>query len=132
LEADPSSQDSALISFEIGRDKTTGSRTGETDRSGVYVVKLKSLDGLSKQQRFVLNVPTSDSNLAILESQELAEQLDELDVEIHSADELEYESTKQDGVSWSQLLAGLLIVLLLGEQFFAYSASYHPKGGNER
>ena len=65
----------------------------------------------------------------MLQPQELAEQLDGLDIEIHSSDELEYESTTQDGFSWSLLLAGLLVVLLLGEQVLAYSASYHPKGG---
>ena len=55
------------------------------------------------------------------------EQLDELDIVLHSADELEYESSQQDGFNWSQLLIGLLVALLLGEQLLAYSASYHPR-----
>ena len=127
-EAAPS--DSPLLTFTLGG--TSESRNGETDASGVYVAQLTSLDGQAKQRRFVANPPTSESDLAVLETQDLSQQLDGLGVEIHNVDEMQYESSSDDGFSWSQLLAGLLVVLLLGEQLFAYSASYHPKGGGER
>ncbi len=128
--AEPAPADSPLLTFLLGG--TSDARNGETDRSGVYVAQLTSLDGQSKQRRFVANPPTSESDLAILESQELSTQLDDLGVEIHNVDEMQYEGTNQDGFSWGQFLAGALVLLLLGEQLFAYSASYHPKGGNER
>ena len=128
LQVDESGRGSTLASFVIGREGQTDARTGHTDRSGVYVARLRTLDGLRKQKRFVLNVPTSDSDLAIIESRQLAEQLEELGVELHDADQLEYQASDRDGVAWSHVLAGLLVVLLLGEQLFAYSASYHPKG----
>lgn len=132
LEANETTQNGTVVSFEIGRDPLTGERTGLTDRSGVYLANLRSLDGQRKQTRFVKNVPTTDSELSILAPRDLANQLDELGIQFHNADDLDYGSAQQDGVSWAQLLAGLLVVLLLGEQLFAYSASYHPKGGNGR
>lgn len=127
IEPLPAPSDATLSTFVLGGEQAA--RTGETDEIGVYVANLISLDGQAKQRRFVVDPPVSESDLALLGSQELSEQLDGLDVEIHSSDELEYESTTQDGFSWSQLLAGLLIAMLVGEQLLAYSASYHPKGG---
>lgn len=127
LKPEAGDSDSSLSTFLLGKDQSSG--TGATDNAGVYVANLVTLEGQPKQQRFVVNVPTAESDLALLQPQELAEQLDGLDLEIHSSEELEYESTTQDGFSWSLLLAGLLVVLLLSEQVLAYSASYHPKGG---
>lgn len=130
LEPPTTSADSSVLNLSIGGN--ADERSGETDQSGVYVAKLVTLDGQPKQRRFVVNAPTSESDLAVVETQELSEQLEDLDIEIHSADELEYETANGDGFSWSQILAGLLIAMLLGEQLLAYSASYHPRGGNEK
>ena len=122
--------DSSLHTFSLG--VTDDARNGETDRSGIYVAQLQSLDGQSRQRRFVANAPTSDSNLATVALQDLAIQLDGLGIQIHDVDEMSYEDANREGFSWSNLLAGLLVLLLLGEQLFAYSASYHPRGGVER
>lgn len=125
--ADTAPGDSQLLTFTIGG--SDAQRNGETDRSGVYLAKLQTLDGQSKQRRFVANPPTSESDLATVPIRELVTAFDDLGIEVHEVDELKYEGAYDEGFSWSNLLAGLLVVLLLGEQLFAYSASYHPRGG---
>ena len=127
-EAAPS--DSPLHTFSLG--VTGDMRNGETDRSGVYVAQLRTLDGQPRQRRFVANPPNTESDLAKLATSELSTQFEDLGVEVHDVEEMKYEGASDDGFSWGMLLAGLLVVLLLGEQLFAYSASYHPSGGNER
>ena len=59
------------MSFSLGGNRS--SRIGETDHSGVYLAQTVTLDGQSRQRRFAVNVPLEDSDLAILESQELAD-----------------------------------------------------------
>ena len=138
LEPQPQQADAALSTFVLGGQGDGGQiPVGSTATSGTYVANLVTLDGQPRQRRFVVNPPLAESDLSLLQNSELAEQLDGLGVEIHSSDELEYGNAGRDGFSWSQLLAGLLIALLIGEQLLAYSASYHPaksaarKGGNE-
>jgi hypothetical protein len=118
-----------LLTFTLGRDIVSDLRTGETDVGGVYVAKATTLEGQPRQRRFVVDAPIVESDLALLDAGELAEEFEDLRVQVHDADDLDYESAGQDGFAWSQLLAVLLIGLLLGEQAFAYSASYHPRRG---
>ncbi len=101
--------------------------------SGVYTAQAMTLEGQPEQQRFIVSVPISESDLALLQSQELAEQFEDLHVQVHSADELDYDfSMGQDGFAWGRLLGMLLIALLIGEQLLAYSASYHPRRGGDQ
>ena len=130
-EPDTAPDDSPLLTFSLGMGAGS-TRTGETDRSGVYVAQAETLEGQPEQRRLVVNVPVDEGDLAMLESQELTEQLEDIKVVVHDAQEMDYEAAGQDGFAWSQLLAMMLVVLFVGEQLFAYSASYHPRQGGQR
>lgn len=123
LDAPETSPDSPVATFSIGQESDV-----RTDRSGVYVADLQTLDGQSRQRRLVVNVPTTESDLSVSQVSDLAAAFDDLDVQIHDVDEVDYEQGDQEGFSWSLFLAGLLVTMLMSEQLLAYSASYHPKG----
>jgi hypothetical protein len=72
-----------------------------------------------------LNVAADEGDLSLVETSALTEKLTPVRVEVHEADELEYDAAAPTGFPWSQVLALVLLVLLLAEQALAYSASYH-------
>ena len=101
-------------------------------RSGVYEAWPQRLDAQSDVRRYSLNVDTRESDLAIVDSTQLADELNGIAIEIHQPDEISYAASDSSSFSWSQLLLFGLIGLLLGEQLLDYSASYHPaRGGNK-
>ena len=83
-------------------------------------------------RRYALNVDTRESDLAIVNSQQLADELNGIKIEIHQPDEFSYADSDSSGFSWSQVLLYGLIGLLLGEQVLAYFASYHPASGAKK
>ena len=80
-------------------------------------------------RRWSLNVDTRESDLDLVSSEELADKLQGIAIEIHQPDELSYSIADPSGFPWSQVLLFGLIGLLIGEQALAYSASYHPARG---
>lgn len=50
----------------------------------------------------------------------------------HEADQYQESTAGGGGYNLSMLLMGLLVALLIGEQWLAYSASYHPAFGGAR
>lgn len=125
-------EDAKLMMVSLGRAATQLGGVGETDRSGVYEAWPQRLDAQSDVRRYSLNVDTRESDLAIVDSTQLADELNGIAIEIHQPDEISYATSDSSSFSWSQLLLFGLIGLLLGEQLLAYSASYHPaRGGNK-
>ena len=80
-------------------------------------------------RRYALNVNTTEGDLRIAQNQELFDKLHPIKFQFHRADELSFEKTNKAGFNWSEYLLYALIALLLLEQVFAYSSSYHPKTG---
>ncbi len=121
------SDDSPLLSAVLGIDPQTRALDGQTDLSGIYEARLRSLDGLPNRRRYALNVNTIESDLTLPDEQQLRESMAPVQVVITDADQLLYETDTQAGYSWSYILLWVLIGMLLIEQILAYSASYHPK-----
>jgi hypothetical protein len=119
-------QDPPLIRISLGGDADPYGSHGETDRSGVYEAWPARLDAQPEVRRWSLNVDTRESDLALPSSEELAEALQGLKLEIHQPDEIAYVTAGPAGFPWSQMLLAVLVGLLLGEQLLAYAASYHP------
>jgi hypothetical protein len=115
------------VSLSPGADAYGG--IGPTDRSGVYEAWPQRLDALPDVRRWSLNVDTRESDLDIVPTEELAEALQGISIEIHEPEELSYAIAGPSGFPWSQLLLVGLVCLLVGEQALAYSASYHPARG---
>lgn len=125
-------KDSKLMTASLGRGAGPDGGPGQTDRSGVYEVWPQPLDARPDVRRYALNVDTRESDLDLVTSEQLADKLQGIPVEIHQPDELSYATAGPSGFSWSQVLLVVLIALLLGEQALAYSASYHPAQGGKR
>jgi len=99
-------------------------------RSGVWQFELTTRDGKAQTRYVAVNVPAGEGRLDLLEREELAERLRGVDYQYTLASE--FSDTQDDlagfklGDALLYLLAGVLIV----EQLFAVSASYHS--GAER
>ena len=113
----------ARVSLGASDDVTSADNTG---RSGVYEAWSTTIEGNAEVQRFAVNVDPLEGNLALVPAAELRERLQPVRVTISDADEMSETATEQAGYNRGLLVMGFLIALLLGEQWLAYSASYHP------
>jgi hypothetical protein len=122
--ASRASSDSPIMSAAIGQ--TTVDGQVQTDRSGIYEAWPITTSGQADVRRFALNVEPEEGDLRTADSKKLLAALDPVKAEFRSADEFTYELGGLSGSNRSLMLMGLLLVLLIGEQALAYSASYHP------
>ncbi|HZZ73824.1 MAG TPA: BatA domain-containing protein [Pirellulales bacterium] len=102
-----------------------------TRASGFYELALPRLDQATEtveSQSLAYNVTPEEGDLRLLDEPQLRTQLKSLPFKYYTAAQLQFDSTNLAGVNlsrtWEYLF--LLILLLLGEQVLAYSASYHP------
>jgi hypothetical protein len=98
-----------------------------TDQSGIYEVTLARKDETQEIRRYALNVEAEEGDLRTLAGSGLAARLEGVRYEYHEAADFESTVAELAGSTLSQPLLYLLIVLLVGEQILAWSASYHPR-----
>lgn len=98
----------------------------DTDTSGVYRMEVSTTDGQVENRRFAFNVPPEEGDLRTLSSEPLAERLRGVQFEFQRADDFQYAAADRAGFDLSEAILIGLVLLLLGEQLLAYSASYHP------
>jgi hypothetical protein len=101
----------------------------KTELSGIYQAELRRKDGGSEVRGYALNVDPQEGNLRTVSGPGLATRLEGIDYQYDQADAFQYAMTELAGYNISQWLLYLLVVLLIGEQILAWSASYHPPGG---
>ena len=95
-------------------------------QSGVWRFELTTRDG-KPQTRFVaVNVPIGEGQLALVDRQEIAERLRGVDYRYSLATEFSETDDELAGYRLGDALLYLLAGLLIAEQLFAVSASYHP------
>jgi len=109
-----------------------GTASGGTAHRGVYEVWPRSMDGRFDVRRYALNTDPLEGDLQIAPSQSLLARLEPARVEYREARQFAYDFGEAGGVNRSLLLMGVLVGLLLLEQWIAYSASYHPATGVAR
>ncbi len=103
----------------------------EVLRPGVYEVWLKRKRGEIVARRFAVNVDPAESQLAVITRRQMDIALQPLETKFTRADAFAGAAVATAGFNRSLFLMLLLVSLLLGEQWLAYSASYHPpKGGS--
>ncbi len=108
---------------------STAIDTNETSFAGIYEVWASTPDGKVQAKRFGLNVDPAESELALADSTEMLSRLMPVKPEFRSAEDYGTSTISPDGFNRSLLLMCALVALLLGEQWLAYSASYHPAKG---
>ncbi len=104
---------------------------GSTDHQGIYEIWTAKKTGELDVERFALNVDPDEGNLERVAPAKLAEKLPK-GVTFHGVGEMKSELSGQSSSRTSEYFLYLLIVLLIGEQLLAYSASYHPAPGGAR
>ena len=101
----------------------------KTRVSGLYALSLSKADAAAppEVQHLAYNVDPTEGDLRLLNEQQLRAQLKNLPFIYHVAEQVKYDSSglagKNLSKTWQYFF--LLILLLLGEQVLAYSASYH-------
>jgi hypothetical protein len=98
----------------------------ETDVSGVYEARLTRSDNSTKIRRYAYNVDPAEGNLAALDRNQLAERLKGLKYEYEQASMFQSTTNEMAGYDLSEIILYVLVLMLLGEQILAWSASYHP------
>lgn len=127
---EPGTRNSQLIA-SLGR-SADGRMSDETDRPGIYEAWLRKTQGDVDVRRWALNVDPAEGDLSRVTRDELLAKLAPVKVAYHEADQYQQDEAVASGYNLSQFVMLALVCLLIGEQFLAYSASYHPKPGGIR
>lgn len=98
----------------------------ETDESGYYEARLTRTGGTAEVRRYAFNVDPHEGDLAYLDAEQLAVRLKGLKYTYESAAAFHSATMELAGQDVSEALLYALLVLLIGEQILAWSASYHP------
>ena len=117
--------DAAEATAVLGSGQDLDARTS-THRSGVYEAWPATLEGPLEVRRFALNVDPQEGNLALASRTALRDRLRPLLVAVTDADQFSETTSSRGGYNRSLVVMSLLLAMLLGEQWLAYSASYHP------
>ncbi len=108
---------------ELDKEKLVAT-LADTDAKGLYRVRLSKKDGSYDERLYAFNVDPSEGDLKITPRQDLIAGLDPVKFDYALADEFQY-NIEESGYNLFQMLLYTLIVLLIGEQILAWSASYH-------
>lgn len=126
LTADEAEDHSELLAAALGK-----TNVAETGVSGVYRATLLRGDGRTEQRLYGVNVDAEEGDLSLVESTLLATVLEGIPFRMYQADALGGQGREQAGSNLSAWLLLLMVGLMIGEQWLAYSASYHAseRGG---
>ena len=98
----------------------------ETQHMGIYDVVMTSRNGEQSSNRFAVNVDARESDLTSLDREAVLAELSPVKPTYVRADRYEGGLVESSGINRSLMLMILLIALLIGEQWLAFNASYHP------
>ena len=97
------------------------------ERPGIYRVRRFDLEGRVDDTVIALNVPTSESALAIADQEQITSQTILDHVRILDANSASSLGGSVVGRELRWVLLGLLIATLVAEQLLALRLSYHPE-----
>ncbi len=117
----------ATVNAVRGSDGQLLAALTDTQRSGFYQARLTRTSGKIETRHFAVNVDAAEGDLRALAGPDLALRLQpEVKYEFAQAATFQSAIGDQAGYNLSEALLALLILLLIGEQVLAWSASYHP------
>jgi hypothetical protein len=99
----------------------------QAERPGIYKIRRFDTEGNGSDLSVALNVPTTESALAIADAETLTQQADLGHVRVLEADAAQALGGSEAGREIRWVLLGLLIVVLIAEQLLALRLSYHPE-----
>ena len=99
----------------------------QASRPGVYRLKRFRLDGEDDEQWLAMNVPTTESNLAVAAAPVIQQQLETNNLSVILAGVSDELSGGDAGREMRWFLLGLLIFVLICEQLLSLRMSFHPE-----
>jgi hypothetical protein len=118
--------DKVLVKAEPQKEGPAIAKLVDTDFAGLYEATLTQRDNTQELLSVAYNVDASEGDLATVTAERLTASLPKLNPRYLKASDLFFDATELQGSNLSQNVLFVLILLLLGEQLLAYSASYHP------
>lgn len=107
-------------------DGTLSASLADVGVSGFYEAQLARTDGSAEVRHYAVNVDASEGDLATVTAEQLAARLEGVAYKYEQASAFQFAASDSAGYNLGEPLLYLLILLLLGEQVLAWSASYHP------
>jgi hypothetical protein len=104
----------------------------DTARAGIYRMQLTRVDKTSEVRHYAVNVDAGEGDLDRIDEKQLREKLGGVKFQFRQADRIEPAASESQSSLLSTALLYGLVVLLIGEQALAYSASYHPARNTAR
>jgi hypothetical protein len=98
-----------------------------TAAAGSCAARWRRLDGAERERLFAINVNPAEGQLERMGRDRLDRALVGVPFEYDAAESLQPEAGVLAGVSLLKPLLHALLLVLVGEQLLAYSASYHPR-----
>jgi hypothetical protein len=108
-----------------GADGMLTASLSNTDWSGFYEAQLTRTDNSAETRRFAMNVDPEEGNLAALDGEQLARRLEGVKYQYERASLFQSTATDLAGYNLGEVILYALVLLLIGEQMLAWSASYH-------
>jgi hypothetical protein len=106
-------------------DGTLAASLFNTDCSGFYEAQLTRVDGVLETRRFAVNVDPEEGDLAALDGEQLAQRLEGVKYRYDRASLFQLAASDLAGYNLGEIILYALVLLLIGEQILAWSASYH-------
>lgn len=118
--------DAATVESVAAADGSLRAVFPRTEKAGVYESQLLTSGGAAEVRRIAVNVDPREGDLARLDAAGLSDRLAGVKYAYHQSDAFEVDRHELAGYNLSDALLYLLVALLVGEQIFAWSCSYHP------
>ena len=122
----------AMVSAVSGPDGSLTASLDETGTSGIYRADLSLKGGGVESRRWAVNVDPAESDLKVVGGPELAARLEGVKYRYEQAALHQYTLETLAGYNLGEAILFALVLLLIGEQVLAWSASYHPRSRQPR
>jgi hypothetical protein len=114
------------VSATRGSDGALTASLFDTDQSGFYEAKLARADNSVETRRYAMNVDPAEGDLAALDGRQLAGRLEGVKYQYEQAAVFQSTASELAGYNLGEAILYGLVLLLIGEQILAWSATYHP------
>jgi hypothetical protein len=141
LRLDPKNYQSAVrfLSPEDGAGSAEATRGADgmltasffaTDQSGFYEAQLLQANNAVENRCYAMNVDPMEGDLTRLDGEQLATRLEGVKYRFEQASSFQSSVDETAGYNLGETILFALVLLLIGEQILAWSASYHPARRN--
>jgi hypothetical protein len=110
----------------VAADGSLSASLSDMNVSGFYEAQLTRTDGTPEIRRYAVNVDPAEGDLTTVSSVQLATRLEGVVYHDEQASQFQFTTSDAAGLNLGETLLYVLILLLIGEQILAWSASYHP------